>query len=55
MTAPALARRVNWRKVALFVLALLLFIFARQLLKSGAKALVPFVRDGLAVQNPPTR
>ena len=25
---PALARRVNWRKVALFVLALLLFIFA---------------------------
>jgi sodium-dependent phosphate cotransporter len=48
----ALARRVNWRKVALFVLALLLFILALQLLKSGAKALVPFVRDGLAVQNP---
>ena len=54
MTTPALAlaRRVNWRKVALFVLALLLFILALQLLKSGAKALVPFVRDGLAVQNP---
>jgi sodium-dependent phosphate cotransporter len=54
LTAPALAlvRRVNWRKVALFVLALLLFILALQLLKSGAKALVPFVRDGLAVQNP---
>jgi solute carrier family 34 (sodium-dependent phosphate cotransporter) len=47
----SLLRRVRWRKVALFVLALLLFILALQLLKSGAKALVPFVRDGLAVQN----
>jgi sodium-dependent phosphate cotransporter len=46
-----LLRRINWRKIALFVLALLLFILALQLLKSGAKALVPFVRDGLAVQN----
>jgi solute carrier family 34 (sodium-dependent phosphate cotransporter) len=44
-------RRVSWRKVALFALALLLFILALQLLKTGAKALVPFVRDGLAVQN----
>lgn len=52
MTAAfSLLRRVNWRKVALFVLALLLFVLALQLLKSGAKALVPFVRDGLAVQN----
>ncbi len=53
MTIPlaALAARVNWRKVGLFIIALLLFILALQLLKSGAKALVPFVRDGLAVQN----
>lgn len=44
-------RRLNWRKLGIFVLALLLFILALQLLKSGARALVPFVRDGLAVQN----
>ena len=44
-------RRISWRKVFLFCLALLLFILALQLLKSGAKALVPLVRDGLAVQN----
>jgi sodium-dependent phosphate cotransporter len=46
----AWVRRVSWRKVALFCLALLLFILALQLLKSGAKALVPLVRDGLAVR-----
>lgn len=51
MPAPTWLRRVNWRKIVLFCLALVLFIFALQLLKSGAKALVPFVRDGLAVQN----
>ena len=43
--------RVSWRKVALFVVSLLLFILALQLLKSGAKALVPFVKEGLAVRN----
>ncbi len=53
MTAAplALVRRINWRKIAIFCLALLLFMLALQLLKSGARALVPFVRDGLAVQN----
>jgi Na+/phosphate symporter len=50
MRTPA-ARRVNWRKLGLFLLALLLFILALQLLKSGARALVPLVRDGLAVRN----
>ncbi|MCC6190381.1 MAG: hypothetical protein IT318_15230 [Anaerolineales bacterium] len=43
--------RVNWRKIGLFALSLLLFILALQLLRSGARALVPFVREGLAVQN----
>src|SRR3972149_2909455 len=42
--------RVNWRKVGIFLLALFLFILSIQLLKSGAKALVPFV-SGLAVKN----
>jgi Na+/phosphate symporter len=45
-------RRLNWRKIGLFALSVLLFILALQLLKSGARALVPFVREGLAVQNP---
>ena len=44
--------RINWRKLFLFALSLFLFILALQLLKSGAKALVPLVRDGLAVSNP---
>jgi Na+/phosphate symporter len=44
-------RRINWRKVGTFLLALFLFILSIQLLKSGAKALAPFVREGLAVQN----
>ncbi len=44
-------RRTNWRKVGTFLLALFLFILSIQLLKSGAKALAPFVREGLAVQN----
>jgi solute carrier family 34 (sodium-dependent phosphate cotransporter) len=48
---PAGGARVNWRKVGLFVLALFLFVLALQLLKSGARGLVPFVRDGLAVRN----
>jgi Na+/phosphate symporter len=43
--------RVAWRKIGLFLLALLLFILSIQFLKSGAKALVPFIREGLAVQN----
>jgi Na+/phosphate symporter len=44
-------RRLNWRKIGLFALSVLLFVLALQLLKSGARALVPFVREGLAVQN----
>ncbi len=44
-------RRINWRKVGIFVLSLFLFILAIQLLKSGAKVLVPFIREGLAVKN----
>ena len=42
--------RPNWRKVGIFLVALFLFILSIQLLKSGAKILVPFVSD-LAVKN----
>jgi hypothetical protein len=45
-------RRINWRKIVIFVVSLFLFILAIQLLKSGAKVLVPFIRDVLAVQSP---
>ncbi len=45
-------RRVNWRKLAAMLAGLLLFIVALQLLKTGARALVPLVREGLAVRNP---
>jgi len=46
----AAARRINWGKVAIVLAALLLFILAIQLLKSGAKALVPYIQ-GWAVSN----
>jgi Na+/phosphate symporter len=49
---PSRAGRVNWRKVGLFIVSLFLFILALQLLKSGAKALAPFVRETLQVKNP---
>lgn len=48
---PSLIGRVNWRKIGIFLLALFLFILAIQLLKSGAKALAPFIHDGLSVRN----
>ncbi len=52
MTAAlAWLRRINWRKIGIFLLALFLFILAIQLLKSGAKALAPFVREELSVKN----
>jgi Na+/phosphate symporter len=46
----AALRRVNWRKVAIFVASLFLFILAIQLLKSGATVLAGVV-GGLAVHN----
>ncbi len=51
MTATHWLRRINWRKVGIFIVSLFLFILAIQLLKSGAKVLVPFIKDGLAVRN----
>jgi Na+/phosphate symporter len=43
--------RITWRKIGIFLLALFLFILAIQLLKSGAKALAPFIRNELSVHN----
>jgi Na+/phosphate symporter len=43
-------RRINGRKLAILLLALFLFILAIQLLKTGAKAVTPFI-GGFAVHN----
>lgn len=51
MTSTNWVHHINWRKISVFVVSLFLFILAIQLLKSGAKVLVPFIKDGLAVQN----
>lgn len=45
-------RKVNWRKLGLFLVSLFLFVLAIQLLKEGAQALVPLIRDGLSVRTP---
>ena len=44
-------RRVNWRKVVLFIVSLLLFILAIALMKEGAQALTPLVRTRFAITN----
>lgn len=50
MSLPPWLRRINGRKIGIFFASLFLFILSIQLLKTGAKVLVPFIRDGLAVQ-----
>jgi len=44
MMAPPAALKINWRKVGIVLAALFLFILAIQLLKSGARVIVPFVQ-----------
>lgn len=44
-------RRWHWYKVPLFLLSLFLFMLAITLMKDGAKALGPLVRDNLQVDN----
>ncbi|MFP3853569.1 MAG: hypothetical protein ACLFWD_04650, partial [Anaerolineales bacterium] len=43
---------VNWFKAALFLLTLLLFLFALEFMKAGARGLVPFFRDMLTLDDP---
>lgn len=45
-------QRISWRKIALFILSLFLFILAITLMKEGAYGLGPLVRDRFAVTNP---
>lgn len=51
MDSSQVAPAVNWRKAGLIVIALFLFVLAIQLLKSGARALAPWV-ETWAVHNP---
>jgi hypothetical protein len=45
-------KRVQWGKVAIFIVSLFLFILAIYTMKEGAKGLAPLVRNTLAVDNP---
>ncbi|MEZ4767502.1 MAG: hypothetical protein R2844_03645 [Caldilineales bacterium] len=45
-------RRVRWDKVGLFIVSLFLFILAINLMKEGARALAPLVRDVFDVNSP---
>lgn len=47
-----LRRRPNWRKVALFILGLILFIIALELMKAGARGLAPLIIDYLDINHP---
>lgn len=44
-------RHLSWYKVGLFFVSLFLFILAISLMKEGARALVPLVRDQFSVSN----
>ena len=45
-------QRIVWRKIALFALSIFLFLLAITLMKEGARALTPLVREGFNVTNP---
>jgi hypothetical protein len=44
-------RRPNWKKIGLGFLGIALFVLAIQLMKEGAGAVAPFIRDWLRVNN----
>jgi sodium-dependent phosphate cotransporter len=44
-------RRPNWKKICLGVVSIALFVLAIQLMKEGAAAVAPYVRDWLHVDN----
>lgn len=50
--AKTILTRVQWFKVAIFLISLFLFTLAIYIMKEGAKALTPLVRSTLAVDNP---
>jgi sodium-dependent phosphate cotransporter len=49
---PLLLKRIPAARIILFLCSLSLFVFAISLMKDGAKAVSPFIREGLSVNNP---
>jgi Na+/phosphate symporter len=47
-----LLRRWSWRKAAIFVASMMLFVLALELMKAGARALAPIITGFLEVDNP---
>lgn len=47
-----LLARIRWRKLAVALVSVVLFIFALELMKAGARGLIPLIRDVLKVSNP---
>jgi Na+/phosphate symporter len=47
-----IARHIDWRKITLFIISLVLFILAIILMKEGAQSLTPLIRDRFTINNP---
>lgn len=45
-------RRISWRKVAIFIVSLLLFTLSLELMKAGARSLAPVISDLLRISSP---
>ncbi len=45
-------QRIRYKKILLFILSLFLFILAINLMKTGARSMVPLIRDTFRVTNP---
>jgi hypothetical protein len=45
-------QRIRFYKIGIFLISILLFILALELMKAGARGLAPFIRDTLQVTNP---
>lgn len=50
--AAGVLSHVNWGKIGLFIVSLILFILAITLMKDGSRGLAPLVRDLFSVTNP---
>jgi sodium-dependent phosphate cotransporter len=47
----SLVQRVQWGKVALFLISLFLFVLAIAMMKEGARAFAPLIRQALSLEN----
>lgn len=49
--SQSILARIAWRKIALFILSIFLFVMALTLMKEGAKGLTPLVQGRFAINN----